>query len=76
MHADRHNYAVYAGLEADLTEKFSAGITGRYEDYSDFGDRFSGKLSARYAFTDKVALRATASSGFRAPSLASRATRR
>ncbi|WP_146256520.1 TonB-dependent receptor domain-containing protein, partial [Stenotrophomonas maltophilia] len=68
VHADRHNYAVYAGLEADLTEKFSAGITGRYEDYSDFGDRFSGKLSARYAFTDKVALRATASSGFRAPS--------
>ncbi|WMJ70262.1 TonB-dependent receptor [Stenotrophomonas sp. 24(2023)] len=70
VHADRHNYAVYAGLEADLTDKFSAGITGRYEDYSDFGDKFSGKLSARYAFTDKVALRATASSGFRAPSLA------
>ncbi len=70
VHNDRHNYAVYAGLEADLTEKFSAGLTGRYEDYSDFGDKFSGKLSARYAFTDKVALRATASSGFRAPSLA------
>ena len=70
VRADRHNYAVYAGLEADLSDKFSAGITGRYEDYSDFGDKFSGKLSARYAFTDKVALRATASSGFRAPSLA------
>ncbi|KAF1014508.1 MAG: Colicin I receptor [Stenotrophomonas maltophilia] len=70
VHTDRHNYAVYAGLEADLTDKFSAGITGRYEDYSDFGDKFSGNLSARYAFTDKVALRATASSGFRAPSLA------
>ncbi|KRG60758.1 ligand-gated channel [Stenotrophomonas koreensis] len=70
VNADRHNYAVYAGLEADLTDKFSAGLTGRYEDYSDFGDKFSGKLSARYAFTDKVALRATASSGFRAPSLA------
>jgi len=68
--ADRDNYAVYAGLEADLTDKFSAGVTGRYEDYSDFGDKFSGKVSARYAFTDKVALRATASSGFRAPSLA------
>ncbi|WP_269791949.1 TonB-dependent receptor [Stenotrophomonas sp. Iso1] len=67
---DRNNYAVYAGLEADLTDKFSAGLTGRYEDYSDFGDKFSGKASARYAFTDKVALRATASSGFRAPSLA------
>jgi len=70
VHNDRHNYALYAGLEADLTDKFSAGLTGRYEDYSDFGDKFSGKLSARYAFTDKVALRATASSGFRAPSLA------
>ena len=70
VNADRHNYAVYAGLEADLTDKFSAGLTGRYEDYSDFGDKFSGKLSARYAFTDKVALRATASNGFRAPSLA------
>ena len=66
----RDNNAVYAGLEADLTDKFSAGIAGRYEDYSDFGDQTSGKLSARYAFTDKVALRGTVASGFRAPSLA------
>ncbi|MET0550938.1 MAG: TonB-dependent receptor [Xanthomonas sp.] len=70
VHSDRHNYAVYAGLEADLTDKFSAGLTGRYEDYSDFGSKTSGKLSARYAFTDKVALRGTVASGFRAPSLA------
>lgn len=67
---DRHNYALYAGLEADLTDKFSGGIAGRYEDYSDFGNQFSGKLSGRYAFTDTVALRGTVSSGFRAPSLA------
>ena len=70
VHTDRDNYAVYAGLEADLTDRFSAGITGRYEDYSDFGDKVSGKLSARYAFTDQLALRATAASGFRAPALA------
>ncbi|WP_369943599.1 TonB-dependent receptor plug domain-containing protein [Xanthomonas medicagonis] len=70
VHSDRHNYAVYAGLEADFTDKFSAGLTGRYEDYSDFGSKSSGKLSARYAFTDKVALRGTVASGFRAPSLA------
>ncbi|MEL1265987.1 TonB-dependent receptor [Pseudoxanthomonas putridarboris] len=70
VHSDRDNYAVYAGLEADITEKFSAGIAGRYEDYSDFGSETSGKLSARYAFTDKVALRATVASGFRAPALA------
>jgi iron complex outermembrane recepter protein len=70
VHSDRDSYALYAGLEADLSEKFSAGVTARYEDYSDFGDAVSGKLSARYAFTDAVALRATASTGFRAPSLA------
>ena len=70
VHSDRDNYAVYAGLEADVTEKFSAGIAGRYEDYSDFGSETSGKLSARYAFTDAVALRATVASGFRAPALA------
>ena len=67
---DRHDYAVYAGLEADLSGKFSAGVAGRYEDYSDFGNQFSGKLSGRYVFTDAVALRGTVASGFRAPSLA------
>ena len=68
-HYDRHSSSVYADLEADITEKFSAGIAGRYEKYSDFGNTTSGKLSARYAFTDAVALRATVSTGFRAPSL-------
>ncbi len=67
---DRHNYAVYAGLEADFSDNFSAGFAGRYEDYSDFGNEFSGKVSMRYAFTDTTALRATVASGFRAPALA------
>ncbi|MCY7354489.1 MAG: TonB-dependent receptor [Lysobacter sp.] len=66
---DRHNNSFYAALEADLTEKFSAGIAGRYENYSDFGSTSTGKVTARYAFTDAVALRGTVSSGFHAPSL-------
>ena len=70
VHAKRHNYAGYLGLEADLTEQLSAGLTARYEDYSDFGSETSGKFSARYAFTDAVALRGTVATGFRAPSLA------
>lgn len=68
-HYSRHSYAAYADLEADFTEQFSAGAAVRYEDYSDFGSETSGKLSARYAFSDAVALRATVASGFRAPSL-------
>ena len=66
---DRNNLSFYAGLEGDLTEKLSAGIAVRYEDYSDFGDTTTGKLTGRYAFNDAVALRATASTGFHAPSL-------
>lgn len=66
---DRHSFSWYADAEADLTDKLSLGLAGRYEDYSDFSDTSSGKFSARYAFTDKVALRGTISSGFRAPSL-------
>ncbi len=68
-HFDRDSYAAYVGLEADFGDRFSAGVAGRYEDYSDFGSETSGKLSARYAFTDAVALRGTVASGFRAPSL-------
>ncbi|KAF1686008.1 TonB-dependent receptor [Pseudoxanthomonas broegbernensis] len=70
VHAKRHNWAAYAGLEGDFTENFSAGLAARYEDFSDFGSETSGKLSARYAFSDAVALRGTVSTGFRAPSLA------
>ena len=66
---DRNNISLYAGLEGDLTDKLSAGIAVRYEDYSDFGDTTTGKLTGRYAFNDAVALRATASTGFHAPSL-------
>lgn len=66
---DRNALSFYTGLEAELTDKLSFGVAGRYEDFSDFGDTSNFKVSARYAFTDAVALRATASTGFRAPSL-------
>jgi iron complex outermembrane recepter protein len=65
----RESYAAYLDLEANITDKFNLGLALRAEDYSDFGDTTSGKLSARYNFSDKVALRGTASTGFRAPSL-------
>lgn len=65
----RHNWSGYVEFDADLTDKLSTGFAARYEDYSDFGTTLSGKFSARYAFTDRVALRGTVSNGFRAPSL-------
>lgn len=68
-HFNRESYGVYADLETEFTDKFSAGIAARAEKYSDFGRTTSGKLSARYAFTPGFALRGTLSTGFRAPSL-------
>lgn len=60
---------LYAGVENQLSEKFQWGATVRAEDYSDFGNTWTGKLSARYDFTPEAAWRATVSSGYRAPSL-------
>ena len=66
---DRHSYSAYLDLEADIGERLTLGFAARAEEYSDFGSTTSGKASFRYAFTDGVAVRATASTGFRAPSL-------
>jgi iron complex outermembrane receptor protein len=65
----RTAYGVYGDLELQFTEKFLASAAVRAEDYSDFGSAVTGKLSGRYDFVEAFALRATASTGFRAPGL-------
>ncbi len=63
----RLSYAAYADLEADVLRNLSVGLAGRYEHFADFGSTTNYKISGRYAFNDVFALRAAASSGFRAP---------
>jgi len=65
----RRSGSVYLDVEAQVTDKLLIGLAGRGEDYSDFGSTATGKVSARYDVTDWFALRGTASTGFRAPSL-------
>lgn len=65
----RDNVGVYVELENRLTTAFQWGAAVRYEDYSDFGNNTSWKLSGRYDFTDNFAVRAAANTGFRAPSV-------
>ncbi len=65
----RHDNAAYLDLETDFNDKLSGGFAVRHENYSDFGGTTSWKLSGRYAINSSVALRGTASTGFRAPSL-------
>jgi iron complex outermembrane receptor protein len=66
---DRTAVGAYVDLEANVTEKFLASVALRGESYSDFGESLSGKLAARYDFTEAFALRGSIQNGFRAPSL-------
>ena len=66
----RTNVGAYLDLESQLTKQFLANVAGRFEHYSDFGQRFTGKLALRFQPTQRLALRAAASTGFRAPGLA------
>ena len=65
----RSNVSGYLDLEAKPIDGLTIGLAGRAEHYSDFGDTLNGKFSARYDITPWFALRGTASTGFRAPSL-------
>lgn len=67
--ASRHDVAEYLDLETNLTSKLGVAAAVRHEHYNDFGDTTSGSLSGRFDFTDTFALRGSASTGFRAPSL-------
>ncbi|WP_426116903.1 TonB-dependent receptor plug domain-containing protein [Massilia sp. PWRC2] len=63
----RHNIALYVDLERRFSDKLSAAAAVRTEKYSDFGTTTTGKLSARFDPVSSVGLRASASTGFRAP---------
>jgi iron complex outermembrane receptor protein len=65
----RNLRSVYADLESDISKQLLVGLAARYSDYSDFGNASTGKLSARYKFTDNFLLRGSLSNSFRAPAL-------
>jgi len=61
--------ALYADVAFNPVPAWTVDVAGRYEHYSDFGDTLIGKLTQRFDFSDAFAIRGTASTGFRAPSL-------
>jgi len=65
--ASQISYGGYVDLEADVLRWLTLGLAGRYEDYSSFGSTTLGKVQARAKATDWLAFRATASTGFHAP---------
>ncbi len=65
----RNSVAAYLDAEADITDGFTLSGALRYENYNDFGSTLNFKLATRFELTDNLALRASANTGFRAPSL-------
>ncbi|MCD0469034.1 TonB-dependent receptor [Flavobacterium sp. JAS] len=67
---NRYNVGVYFDLAYDVTKDFLINGTVRHEEYSDFGGATVWKVSSRYKFLDdKITLRGSVSTGFRAPTL-------
>lgn len=67
--ATRSTIGAYADAEIDVTDKWLVAGAVRLENYSDFGFTHNYKFATRYKVADRFNLRASASTGFRAPSL-------
>jgi len=65
----RRNMAAYIDVEAYLTEDLLVGGALRFEDFSSFGSTTNYKLTAQYQVNDAFSLRASHSTGFRAPTV-------
>ena len=63
----RRSYGLYTDIENQVSDELLLGGAFRYEDYSSFGDTNDFKLKAMYQVNDNVSLRASTSTGFRAP---------
>ncbi len=63
----RDNFAFYVDVEHDFSDRFMVQLAGRFEDFSDFGSTFNGKIASRFNVSDMMTLRAAFSTGFHAP---------
>lgn len=78
LHTDRDVVAGFVELSLPLfgpehqrrgARSLELQLAGRWESYSDFGETFNPKVALRWQPIVSLALRASASTGFRAPSL-------
>jgi iron complex outermembrane receptor protein len=70
VNATRSNFGIYADAALDVTKEWLLDGAVRFENYSDFGSVFTGKLASRYKLGHNFNIRGSVSTGFRAPSLA------
>jgi len=65
----RRNIAAYMDVEAYVTDSLLLGGALRYEDFTSFGSTLNYKLTAQLEVNDELSLRASHSTGFRAPTV-------
>ncbi|MEO6360060.1 MAG: TonB-dependent receptor [Sphingomicrobium sp.] len=65
----RNNKSLYVEVDSDVTSMLNLQGALRYENYSDFGSDWNWKLAGRFEPIHGFAVRGSASTGFRAPSL-------
>ena len=66
---ERDVVGVYVDFAADVLPNLLVDLAGRYEHYSDFGSRVTGKLSAAWTLAEIFTLRGAVSNSFRAPGI-------
>nr|WP_228391908.1 TonB-dependent receptor [Gluconobacter aidae] len=66
----RNVWAGYIDGDFHPLKKWDLDFAGRFEHYTDAGNTETGKVTTRYDVTRRIAVRATISNGFRAPTLA------
>ena len=65
---NRNNFAAYGDMEIREPDgAWTFGVAGRVERFSDFGTTINGKVAGRVSASENFGLRASASTGFRAP---------
>ena len=69
INGSRDVSALFAEFNVPVVKDLSVNLAGRADHYSDFGNAFSPKASARYQAAPWLLVRGTVSRGFRAPSL-------
>ena len=64
---DRSNIAAYVEAEWDASDDLLVQSALRFEDFDDFGTTTNYKIGANYRMTEDLGVRATYSTGFKAP---------
>ncbi len=67
--ASRNISAVYSELSMPFAKGWEATVAARYDRYSDFGGSFNPRAAIRFQPSKEMLFRASAGTGFRAPTL-------